>query len=425
MRYSAAFLAGSASLFLLAPISAGALTITPTNDAFGLANTLILNSSGLALQSANAFGAVGQLGTYQNTSGTLGLPLTGIVLSSGNVSDFGDTAFDVPATEAQNALLAPITGRDSHNDVAQLDIRFIAQANVSSVTFFGVFGSAEWPEFVTSPFNDGFGLYVNGVNVAGVQTSGGGDNLPVNVDHPDMVPAPAPFAGGVLAPNGNPILRFDVPVNPGQVNDFTIILGDASDSVLDTGVFLSSFFSQGGVVNDGSSEFNPLLPSNPPDPQTGAFVIALPDNLPDNQNIWIDPPIAVGYTYELTGQGVFASLIAPSLASVADLDGYFITVGATSVALAAGGSLDFLTEFGVQPTSFTLTGINPALSLDPADGAAFPLGVSFVGLGPSSFITQTPIVITPNPIPLPAGIWLMLGALGGLSLLRRKGIRAL
>lgn len=447
-----------ASAILLAPTASLALVVTPTNDAFGLANTLFLNTPGLSIQGASSSGGSGQLGTYQNTSGTLGLPLTGIVMSSGNISSFGSTSYDTAATDEQNALLNPITGQSSHFDVAQLDIDFFAAANVNSVTFFISFGSREWPNFVNDSFTDGFGLFVNGTNVAGVQPTGGGPNLPVNINHPNMVPVSTfggpedeggegggegggefevfesfsavapdpnfPFTGGVLAPNGNPVIRFDVPVNSGAQNAFTIIIADASDTVLDTGVFISSFFPTdggGGGVGVGSNEFNPILPSNPPDPITGAFVIELPDFVPDNQIVWIDPPVSTGFVYELTGTGTFATIVAPSLASVADLDGYFVTVGGNTVSLAAGGSLDLLATFGLSSiTSFTITGINPSLGLDPLDGMAFPLGVSFIGLGPNSFITQTPIVENTSPVPLPAAGWLMLAGIGGLAVARRR-----
>lgn len=422
-------LSSSVAALALAPSVSLALTITPTNDAFGLSNTLFLNSPELFIQNAQVVsGAFGQLATYQNTSGTLGLPLNGIVMSSGNANQIflgASTGFGQQATQEQNDQLTPITGQSFHFDPANLVIDFIATSNISSVTFFAAFASSEWPQFVGSSFSDGFGLFVNGQNVAGVQTTGGGANLPVNINHPDMV---AFENVGILSPNGNPVLRFDVPVNGGQTNQFSIIIADASDSILDTGVFISSFFPTeggGGGSAVGSSEFNPILPSNPPDPVTGAFVIELPANLPDRQVVWIDPPVSTGFFYELEGEGLFASLVAPSLATVADLDGYFITVdGGLSADLAAGGTLDFFSVFGFLPTSFTLSGINPDLSLDPSSGAAFPLGVSFVGLGANSFITQTPITtnVGPdlNPIPLPASAWLLLGAFGGLGALRRS-----
>lgn len=42
-----------ASALVLAPTATLALVVTPTNDAFGLANTLFLNTPGLAIQGAS------------------------------------------------------------------------------------------------------------------------------------------------------------------------------------------------------------------------------------------------------------------------------------------------------------------------------------------------------------------------------------
>ena len=240
-------------------------------------------------------------------------------------------------------------------------------------------------------------------------------------DHPDMVA----YGGvGILSPNGNPVLRFDVPVNSGTSNTFSMIIADASDHILDTGVFISSFIPTnggGGGEGAGSNEFNPLLPaSNEPDPVTGAFVIELPLDIANEQVIWIDPPVAVGYTYVLSGPGQFASLVAPSLAAVADLDGYTVTVGSLSALLAPGGSLDFLAAFGFLPTAFTLSGINTAIGLDPDDADAFPLGISFAGAGNGSTITMTPITENVGTVPLPAAGWLMLAGFGSLVALRRR-----
>lgn len=417
-------LATTAIAFL--PATAQALTITPTSDAAGLAGTLFLNTGGVSVTSTGIVsGSFGQFGTYQNAAGTYGLPVTGIVLSSGNVSDYGagpntsgstTTGFGISATEEQEALLGPITGESIHFDVAQLSIDFFADAITHSVTFFATFGSEEWPEYVNSSVTDGFGLFVNGVNVA---ASG---FLPINIDHPDMRAIPGTELDGILAPGGNPVLSFVVPVNAGQTNSFQIILADAGDAVLDTTIYLSSFFSEGGGVPDGASEFNPILPSNPPDPETGAFVIELPVDLEDGELVWIDPPIAVGYTYELNGNGSFASIVAPSLATVADLDGYTISIGGGVYALGAGATLDLMALGLNGVTSFALTGIDEALMLDPVNVAAFPLGISLVGVSGSVTITQTPITIDTSlpPVPLPAAGWMMLAGLGCLAQLRRR-----
>lgn len=441
MQISSISRAGLASsLLALSAAPAVALGISPTSDATALANTLFLNIPGLQVTDAELFGEAGQAGTYNNATGTYGLPNNGIVLSSGNVADYGDgpnndtgtsTSFGNPATAEQEALLGPITGQSSHNDVSQLNITFNVGADISQVSFFGAFGSEEWPEFVGS-FVDGFGLFVNGTNVAGVQPSTGGGNLPVNIDHPDMTDIPGTELDGILAPNGNPVLRFDVPVNPGELNTFEILVADANDSSLDTTAYLSSFIAQGNPgdsggpppTGNGETEFNPLLPSNPPDPETGEFVIAIPEALPPEETIWIDPPVSVGYDYQVIGGPEFDSITAPSLATVADLDGYTVTVDGTTVSLAAGATLDFLTAFGETTDFFTLAGINPSLGLDPNDGAAFPLGVSFTVEAFSTTVIMTPIVEdfdTIAPIPLPASLPIYLGGLVfGWAVLRKK-----
>jgi hypothetical protein len=433
------------------PSLALAITITPTGDAFGLANTLFLNVPGLVVNSATLQGVAGgigpsQAGTYQNLAGTYGLPVSGIVLSSGNVSDYATgpntstsltTDFGSSATAEQEDLLFPITGVGSHFDAVQLDIEFVP-LGVTSVTFFATFGSEEFPEFVNGGVNDGFGLYVNGVNVAGVLRTGGvaGDPLtPVNIDNPDMRTIAGTELDGILAPNNNPVLRFDVPVQSGVTNLFEIILADAGDLVVDTTVYLSSFIPTpggggggggGGGNTSGQNEFNPLLPSNPPDPVTGTFVIDFADvwqNFDEDDVIWIDPPVAVGYFYEAFGGALFTGVLAPSLASLADLDGYTITAGGMSIDIAAGELLDFSDWLGFDVASFTLSGIDPLLGLDPVDPAAFPVGVLMSGLSSQTIIEITPVTADVAPIPLPAGIGLyMLGlaGLGGFAVSRRN-----
>jgi hypothetical protein len=445
---------------LLSGSSAFALGVSPSTDAFGLAQTLFLNLPGLQLTGAALSGTADQSGTFSNASGTYGLPNNGIVLSTGRVQDYaegpntstgftngvgdggggGDDGGDGPpdvafltsnailpdfgtqATPEQEALLKPISGPDyDHFDVVQLDITFQTTANISSVSFFATFGSEEFPEFVGSQYVDAFGLYVNGVNVA---HAGG---FAINIDHPDMT---GNFAGteldGILAPNGSPVMRFDVPINPGVENTFTMILGDTSDDALDTTVYLSSFGAvgtpgdTGGPASDGLTEFTPLLPVNPPDPVTGAFEIAL---VPTGGTVWVDPPVSVGYEYSIDA-GTFLTIQAPSLATIADLTGYEVTfidalLNEHTFALAAGATLD-VASYGIS--SFTLSGIDPELMVNPFASDAFPLGITFSNIATLSI---TPVIEDYTPaVPLPAGMVLYLGGLlVSLRALWRRGTR--
>ena len=459
MRRLLASTAASAVAFAALAGSANAIEVT-LGDAGTLADKLFLNvgANDIANVSATSLGAGPQFGTFTNDSGTYGLPNQGIVLSSGNVLDYGDgpnddsgrsTDFESFASPDQEVLLDGITGGNfDHQDVAQLTIQFDAGPDVTSVTFFGTFGSEEFPEFVDSDFIDGFGLFVNDVNVAFVN----GD--PINNDHPDMIGAFTENGGeggggeggggeggegpqvlsvtelepndprlarvvgtqldGVLAPDVNPVLRFDVLVNAGQRNKFDIIIGDTSDGILDSTIYLSSFQPTEFDLNDGGSEFTPLLP-NDPDPNNNIFVFDLPGDLDTGEIFFIDPPVAIGYIYTVE-DAEFKQIQAPSLATIGDLDGYTITIGGQVFSLAPGAVLDVS---ALNAKTFTLTGIDPLLLLDPLNFLAFPLGISLQNQTPGAQLKVTQEPITAAAVPLPAGLPLYLGGILALAAARR------
>ena len=446
------------SLIALCASQAQALTVTPTDSAMTLAQTLFLNAPGVTVLGATLPSGVfatsssadpSQVGTYANASGTYGLPTNGIVLSTGNVRDYGDgpnndqgwttdyTGTTTAADQPQQDLLFPITGKDAHFDAVQLDISFLTDIAIASVTFFAAFGSDEFPEWVNTAFNDGFGLYVNGTNVASAIQTGGGSALPINIDHPDMAAMPGTELDGMLAPNGNPVLRFDVPVLSGAENRFQIILADASDGVLDTTIYLSSFFAtpggsgsggedgpgSGATGGDGASEFFPLLPTSYyPNSETGSYEVELPEgSSPDT--VWVDPPVTVGYTYDLPS-GFFTSVSAPSLATVADLDGYTLSTAWGSTLLLPAQTIELESVFGDHVfDTFTISGIDPGLALDPNNPLAFPFGIQYEELLAGDLLSITPInESSVSAVPLPASGLLLLGSLLAGMLRRRRRV---
>lgn len=240
----------AAALFTAAAFCVGnayAIAITAETDATALGTALTAGSTGLTVTSAtlsghdDGLGAVSS-GIFTNTTNTYGIG-AGIVLSSGNVNDYNDgpntstgktTSFGVPATIAQDALLDPITGGTfDHFDVTQLDIGFTT--STGDVFFNVVFGSEEFAEFVGSTFIDGFGLFLDGVNIAFV----GG--APVNINHPGMAFIGGTELDGILAPNGNPVLTFSGSgLDTTVTHNLTFIVADTSDAALDTTVYLAS-----------------------------------------------------------------------------------------------------------------------------------------------------------------------------------------
>lgn len=223
---------------------AHSLVITQDTNASSLAAAVTAGSvSGLTVTSAtlsgNTLDSAASSGTYTNVSNTYGIG-SGIVISSGNVSNYGDgpnttavseTAYGQTGTTAQQILLQPLQNGFIAFDVTQLDVTF--DSSTGSVFFFVVFGSEEFPEFLADPVTDGFGLFLNGVNIA--LTSG----LPVNITHPDFAFLGGTELDGILAPGGNPVLLFSGATNP-TGNTLTFIIGDAGDDFVDSTAYISS-----------------------------------------------------------------------------------------------------------------------------------------------------------------------------------------
>ena len=221
------------------------ISVTPETDAMTLAAAVTggggsgLVVTGATLSGHTTGGGGVSSGTYTNASGTYAPLGPGIVLSTGSVQDYGDgpntstgfsTFYSVPATPAQEALLDPITGGlFDHFDVTQLDITFDMLAGSDTAFFNVVFGSEEFPEFVGDVFIDGFGLFVNGVNIAFL----GG--LPINIDHPAF--------SAVLGTELDGILRVGTVssfVGDGSTgNTLTIIIVDTSDEIWDSTAYIS------------------------------------------------------------------------------------------------------------------------------------------------------------------------------------------
>jgi hypothetical protein len=419
-------------------IPASNITVTSSTLTGGFATEVFEGEEGVGFESNELFTInsspqppTGQAGIYTNVSGVYGLPSEGgIVLSSGFVEDYQDGpnneslnsgGFNGVASDEQNQILSELTGQPFHSDPVQLDITFDVNEDVETISFIAAFGSEEYPQFVNSSFTDAFGMFLNGELVSGVLPSNPVDGqllLPVNIDHPDFAAVEGTELNGLLAPNGSPLLRFDIPVEPGSVgNTFSIMIADTSDSSGDSTVFLSSFGNFDS--ENGKSEFTPILPdpSNPTN-EEGAFVFELPE-LEENETIWIDPDVATGYVY-LT-DGVFGSVTAPTLLTVNDSDGFMLhwvdIFGAQSELLMAGQTYNFSEDV----SEFTLDGIDPLLGLNPTDNTAFTLGVSFKDIG--TFVTQNPIVtFVPDTtsVPEPSSIALFGLTIFGLLSIRRK-----
>jgi hypothetical protein len=203
---------------------------------------------------------------------------------------------------------------------------------------------------------------------------------------------------------------------PGSRTNSVLSLAELSNVSSDTnGLWL--FNIRGGEIADGSAPDRALTPTVV-DPVTGAYLFDFGVEL--NQRVFIDPLVATGYRYEITGGGLLITS-AQFAAALVDSDGYQIyslddiLLGVVQV----GGTFTFADAVA----GFVLRGIDPLNMLDPANTAAFVTGLTFNGAGQVQ-MSQTPIDILDvgGAVPEPATWATMLVGFGliGAALRRRK-----
>lgn len=168
-------------------------------------------------------------------------------------------------------------------------------------------------------------------------------------------------------------------------------------------------FSIRNGLTPGATPSNPLLPVVVDD----SFVFDF--NIQEEQQIFIDPEVAVGYDYEVTSGPNFASVLLPTTIGdgVYDLYLWENSDYVFSAALT-GGTEYFFAPGGVS--RFRILGIEVSANLDPNNPQAFVTGLTFVGAGAVS-LTQTPLV---SQVPLPASGWLLFSGLLAVGSLKRS-----
>ncbi|MBI3921860.1 MAG: choice-of-anchor L domain-containing protein, partial [Armatimonadetes bacterium] len=109
-------------------------------------------------------------GIYTNTDKLFGVS-PGMIISSGDVAAYGEgpntsdwTSTDFMAPGAD--ILTSLSNGYLTYDATIFRVEFDTDATTNQISFQFVFGSEEYPEWVGSPFNDSFGLYVDGDNIA-------------------------------------------------------------------------------------------------------------------------------------------------------------------------------------------------------------------------------------------------------------------
>ncbi len=203
--------------------------------------------------------------TTGTTATNLGIN-SGLLIASGGVAGSigpnGSPSTTTPTgtTNISDPQLQALIPGYTINDAAVLEFDFVPLAD--TLRFRYVFGSEEYPEFVSTSFNDVFGFFVTGLNPYGASYSNKNialipnTILPVTIDNVNQNVNTQYYVtntgGATIQYDGfTTVLTAWILVIPCTQYHIKIAVSDAGDSAYDSGVFLeaNSFTSQGVTVN--------------------------------------------------------------------------------------------------------------------------------------------------------------------------------
>jgi hypothetical protein len=244
--------------FVLATLPVSAVT-TAVATADQLAQAL--TGGGITITNVKVTGSSKAIGTF--TGGLAdGLSIdAGVIMSSGdittaagpNTSEGTTTSLGTAGDAQLDSLIAPLPTHDA------MIIEFDAVTVSNSFSIRYIFASEEYKEYVGSPYNDVFAFFVDGQNIALVP----GSSQPVAVNSINHIlnsglyhdnPANSGFFGTSFDGFTSELTAFAV-VDPGTTHHIKLAIADASDSILDSAVFLA----QGGISGVGAAAVVPSV----------------------------------------------------------------------------------------------------------------------------------------------------------------------
>jgi hypothetical protein len=250
-----------------------------------LVHSLIGNN--VTVQNVKIKGTEVSAGKFTGGTGIIGFD-DGVVLSSGNITNIvGPNLADFTTYDAYiegDSDLDQLIPGYFTADAAVLEFDFIPKYDM--ITFQYVFGSEEYNEWVNSEYNDVFGFFVNGQNMAVIP----GTSTPVSINNVNLKTNSNYYINNDRSDGGGKIntsmdgfttvLYVEAPVKKGEVNHMKMAIADAGDTSLDSHVLIraESFISKP----------NPYI-------QHAPEVTATPDSLP-NGNGWSNKDVTVSFS---------------------------------------------------------------------------------------------------------------------------------
>lgn len=220
---------------------------------------------GLTVSNINLNCATGAYGTFTNGNTTnLGIT-TGSIFTSGSAA--GAIGPDnTGAYTVQN--LTTVSDPDlttieplATNDPCILTFNVIPSCTTLTIRF--VFGSEEYPEWVSAGFNDAFGFFITGPNPSGPAYNGYNiarlpNSTPVSIDNVNASVNSAYYinnaGGATIQYDGiTTVITSNLAVVPCSTYTFKIAIADAGDYAYDSGVFIDFLSCSTAITATSSS----------------------------------------------------------------------------------------------------------------------------------------------------------------------------
>lgn len=216
-----------------------------------------LMGSGVSASNITYQGIGGSAGIFAGGGTVFGIN-SGIILSTGLAAGIEGTADDTSSTcndlpgDPDLALLEGLPVTDLY-DATVLSFDFIPTYN--TVSFQYVFTSEEYNAWVGSKYNDVFGFFVNGTNVALIP----GTTTNVSINNVNDCVNPAYFIDNIGSPEGGgctvvrdpagldtamngftTVLTATAPVTAGVTNHIKLAISDVGDCLMDSNVLIAA-----------------------------------------------------------------------------------------------------------------------------------------------------------------------------------------